>query len=520
MRSSRRAREYHLTPKVLLLYPPEQSWPNTQVKPNGSMAYPYLAAALEQAGIEVAIFDACVGSDRDDLDEVFFDPAPLPSGLLRTGVKNSRILEEVVDFDIVGITSIFTQQETMVLETARLIKQAHPDKLLVAGGGNARARLGRFLDSGFDIVCTSEAERTIVEIARVVERGSRDFGAIPDLAFRLEGGRVVQTPNAGILWNLDELPVPAWRHLPLDRYWRIRRPPGGHFRDDEALRYIPMMTSRGCPFSCSYCHIAGEKKGAASGAIGRFRAKSAERVVRELDEIESLGATHVFIEDDSLLGRKKRGLEMLRRIRGHGFQILDVSGLNIVHMLDKRGEPDHEVLEALQEARFRTIVLAFESASQRVIERWASNKWNVERANVRALVKALGSYGIEVAGNFMLGWPDESREEILHTVAYARDRLADGLSYVNYFLVLPLPGTPLFEECLRSGHLDPGFDPDRMHWQRANLRNTRVPPAELEELRDRAWLDTNTSSFTDYKKSMRVSAGRIIDPNTGEIHNR
>ena len=58
--------------KVTLLYPPEQNWPDTMCKPNGSLAYPMLAGALLEAGIHVEIFDACVGNNKDDLQEVFY----------------------------------------------------------------------------------------------------------------------------------------------------------------------------------------------------------------------------------------------------------------------------------------------------------------------------------------------------------------------------------------------------------------------------------------------------------------
>jgi len=116
--------------KVTLLYPPHQSWPGSQVKPNGSLAYPMLGGALIDMGVEVDVFDAVVGNDKDDLDRVFYVPTEMPGGLFRTGVSDERILEEVATSEIVGITSIFSDQGTMVLATVRLIKKAFPDKLV------------------------------------------------------------------------------------------------------------------------------------------------------------------------------------------------------------------------------------------------------------------------------------------------------------------------------------------------------------------------------------------------------
>ena len=499
--------------QVTLLYPPEQTWPGTMCKPNGSLAYPMLAGALLEVGIEVKIFDACVGNDKDDLNEVFYKSTPLATGMVRTGTSEERILEEVRDSDIVGITSIFTHQETMVLECVKLIKKAYPEKLIISGGVNARNRMRKFFDSGVDIICTSEAEKTIVDIAQMVSRRQNDWDKIPMISFLSDNKIVRSSATADIIWNLDDLPMPAWHLLPNERYWKIRRPHGGHFHPDEELRYASMMTSLGCPFACSYCHIASEKGKYSdlSGPIGRFRVKSDERVLQELEILKNMGVKQVFIEDDSIFGLKRRGIRLIEKIIGMGLEILDVNGVNIIHMV-KKGVPDEEVIELLVKAGFRDITLAFESANDRIIRQYASRKWDINKTDVTGLIKTINKYDLRVAGNFMIGYPDETRQEIEKTVEYAKKRKADGLDAANFFLVMPLPGTPLFDSAVAQGYIPEDFDPDRMHWQKANMVNTLVPPQELEEIRDRAWLETNNSEYTKYKKEM------IIDANTGEIH--
>lgn len=497
--------------KVALLYPPEQNWSDTMCKPNGSLAYPMLGGALIEAGIEVKVFDACVGNEKDDLNEVFYKSSPLPSGMLRTGVSNERILEEVSDCDIVGMTSIFSHQETMVLETAKLIKRTYPGKLLLTGGVNARNRMSKFFDAGFDVICLSEAEKTIVQLSRLFEKGVRDFSSVPKVAFRHNEGHSFSKTPGDIIWDLDELPMPAWDLLPNERYWNIGRPHGGHFGDDEELKYVSMVTSMGCPFACAYCHIAGELKDTVSGPIGRFRIKSDDRVMQELQILKDLGVKQIFIEDDSLLGKKKRGIRLIKKMIGTGFEILDVNGVNIIHLL-KNGEPDIEVIELLVEAGFRDIALPFESANPRIIKKYCSNKWDISNSNVSALIKVCKEKGLRVAGNFMIGYPDETLEEVQNTITYAEKRMDDGLDASSFFLVLPLPGTPIFDEAIRKGHLPKDFSPDRMHWQKANMINTPVPPKVLEKIRDDAWMNLNHKNLVDYKKGMKV------DLNTGEVH--
>jgi radical SAM superfamily enzyme YgiQ (UPF0313 family) len=490
-------------PRVLLLYPPNQSWPGTMCKPNGSLAYPSLGGALIGRGFGVEVYDACVGNADDDLRRTFFNPVELESGLLRTGVTDDRILEKVEPFDIIGITSIFSDQESMVLRTARLIRAAYPDKLLISGGVNARSRVDHFVRAGFSVVCLSEAESTILQLVERVARRD-DFEGISGIAV-LRDDEVKTQPALGsdMVWDLDQLPIPAWHLLPNERYWEIGRPHGGHFPEGTELRYASMMTSLGCPFHCAYCHIAGEVPGSLSGAIGRYRIKSDERVLTELEELRKVGVRQVFIEDDSLLGNKRRSLRLLTKIRGAGFDILDVNGVNVIHLL-RNHAPDVEVIEALVEAGFKEITLPFETGNQRIMRKYASNTLDLERSDIQSLIEVCKRYRLRITGNYMLGYPDETRAEIEQTINMARHHMSYGLDAANFFLVMPLPGTPLFDQAIREGYLPADYSPDRMNWTKANMKNTEVPPSELEEIRDRAWAELNSREFVAYKRGMSV----------------
>lgn len=493
--------------RVLLLYPPAQTAPGTVCKPNGSLAYPNLAGALRAHGVDVRIFDACVGADDDPLEELFTSPTALPSGFVRTGVGDQRILDVAADYDIIGITSIFTDQESMVLHCARLLREAYPDKILVSGGVNARSRLPQFFRAGFDVVALSEGEHTIIDIVEAARRSRRpDYTEIHGIAFTESGQiRIRPTRSQDVVWDLDTLAMPAWDLMPNQRYWTIARPHSGVFEPGAELRYAQMMTSLGCPFHCAYCHIAGEQEGSLSGPIGKFRVKSDARVLAEIDTLKDIGVQDVFIEDDSLLGDKKRALRLLRKIQGSGVTICDLNGINIIHLL-KRWKPDHEVLEALAAAGFTQINLPFESGNLRILRKYASNKLNIERADIESLIHAMKDYGFKIYGNYMLGYPDETMEEIERTLDLARDHVSWGLDAANFFLVVPLPGSPLYDQAVAGGHISEDFDPDMMNIYRANMSGTLVPRDVLEEIRHRAWNDINTPAWKNAKKAWATPA--------------
>jgi len=452
--------------KVVLLYPPQQTHPSHAPKPEASLAYPYLAGSLLQAGHEVHIYDACVGNHRDPPD-IFYHHSQLDSGLLRHGVSDDRILQEVEDADVVGITSIFTAQESIALHVGSLVKKHYPKKLLVTGGTNARNRADKFLFAGFDVVCTSEAETNIVEIA--------DHPA----AFK-QKGMIEQNPPT----NLDLLPMPAWHLHPNDRYWKIGRPHGAPNQTEGPFAYANLMTSRGCPFNCQYCHISGED------GIARFRVKSGQRVCLELETLSDLGVKELFIEDDSLFGRKQRGIDVLQTVRDSGFHVWDINGINISHLFKGRS-PDENLLDMLRDCGFAHVSLPVESASQRIIDKYASSKWNTFRHNVSTLIQSLSDRGISSGVNYMIGFPDETIQEVQATIDLARRHREAGANSINLMLVVPLPGTILYRNAIRDGHLDKDFNPDSFNWRQANLKNTTVPPEQLEEIQQSVWTEMN-----------------------------
>ncbi len=461
--------------KVTLLYPPQQAQKGHAYKPEASLAYPYLAGALLSAGHDVSVYDACVGNEKDSL-AVFHRGTELSSGLLRYGVSDARILEEVAGSDIVGITSIFTAQETMALHVGRLIKRQFPNKLVVAGGTNARSRYRRFLTAGFDAVCSSEAERTIVELANR-----------PD---RCRGGLL--TPQ-DLIVDLDALPIPVWELHPNERYWRIGRPHGAAQETNGLFRYASVMTSRGCVFSCNYCHISGEHD---EPSISQFRVKSVTRVRQELTKLKSLGVEHLFIEDDTLFGHKQRGIGLLKQIKDFGFHLWGINGINITHLFRynqalKKYSPDYELLDVLQECGFKAISLPVESGSQRIIDKYASGKWHIDRFDIARLIQDLNHHGISTGVNYMIGYPDETIEEIEATCNMARRHMDAGAQSANIMLVIPLPGTRLHDEAIQKGYLDKDFNPDTFNWRRASMKNTVVPPARLEEIQRSVYQELN-----------------------------
>ena len=447
--------------KILFVYPPNQLMPIETPRPDGSLGPLYLIGALREAGIDADLLDATA--------EAFDQQVMQENGLIRVGMNADQLSEKMSGYDIIGVHSNFTPQTKMAFEVARLAKEQ--GKKVIAGGVNARNLYVRFMQSDlFDSVCTGEGEHFI------------SYG------------------RDKIITNLDELPFPAWDKLPFHLYDRIASPHGVDLTPYE--RYAPLMTSRGCPFRCSYCHISTEK-----GGIGDLRLKSVERVLQEIEVLKSLGVKKVFIEDDSLLAKKGRVKQIFNAIRTSGLTIADVNGVNLVHFFHKTDklEPDVEYMRFLYESGFKQIVFPVESGSQRILDTYASAKLNLEKMDVVELARIAADIGILCPVNMMIGFPDETEKEMMQSIQLARRLIGVGVPYVSFFIPIPFPGSKLFDIAVRDGYVSPNFDPDIFNWKNGVMENTLVPKERIVELRD--WAFENVNPPEHVKRRVQESIG-------------
>lgn len=506
---------------ALFIYPPTQLMPSELPRFDGSLGPPYLAGALRREGIQAGIVDTSVGTLEDDLDTTFYRRVMQPNGLIRVGMSVERIKELIAKSraNIVGLSSIFTPQTNMVLEVAAAAKAVSRDILVVAGGVNARSLPERFLGSGnVDVICNTEGERVIVEIARAWEKG-KSFDEISGTITMRDGKLVERDPEPGdVLTDLDGLPFPAWDLLPFAHYDNAKA--AGRDSLESNIRSASTDTSRGCPFKCPFCHISREKMyPQKSGGIGKIRFKSVSRVVRELEILKSLGVKRILLEDDSLLADKPRMKEIFGLALDMGLLFADVNGVNLSHFLKRdemgrlvydlrTGKPalDEEYLEMLAFAGLTQIVFPVESGSQRILDKYATKKLNHKQLDAVELVKIAVSKGITCPINMMIGFPDETEEEIKETIELGRRLVLAGAKYCSIYIVIPFPGSLLFDMALAGGYLKSDFNTDKFNWRKPVMKNTLVSPARVAELQEEGWKSINPPEYV--RKRLEMDIGK------------
>jgi radical SAM superfamily enzyme YgiQ (UPF0313 family) len=361
-----------------------------------------------------------------------------------------------------------------------------------------------FFNAGADLICLSEAEETIVEIGELLRKGERDFSKINGVA----GKEGFVNPRLKIIQNLDELPIPAWDMLPLEKYWKIARPHGGGLKDGN-IAYASVMFSRGCPFKCHFCHVSKELEGSISGNTRKYRMKSIDRVSEEIRVLKSLGVKYLFVEDDSMLAKKSRAKTIFLKIAEMGMELAGTNGINLAHLCtraDGKLGVDESLMEAMAAAGFKRLQYPIESGSQRILNKYCSGKLNLEKHDIIGLIKKAKQLGMEIGGNYIFGYPDETIFEMIKTFNLARKHMAAGIDSANFNFLTPFPGTKIHDYVVENKLLLPNLHIADMDWMRPSMK-TKVPGWIIKLIITKGWKFVNKQERIKRIKGMTYFYG-------------
>jgi radical SAM superfamily enzyme YgiQ (UPF0313 family) len=337
---------------------------------------------------------------------------------------------------IIGISSMsFTFLYT--LELAKKIKQKM-DVSIVFGGNHVSIYPREVIShSCIDIVVIGEGELTFLELVKVLENKKpvqvcEGLRKVNGIIFK-SGGRTITTEPRKFIGNLDDLPYPAVDLLKLERYYGCN-----HSRP-----YMTVITSRGCPYQCSFC--SKQPWGLS------FRKHSAERIVDEIEYyVKRLGIKAIDFFDDTLTSDQNRIAQIINLVKKR--KIKFEFGL-----LTRADLVSQKLLVGLREIGCRIISFGVESGVPRILK--ILNK-EISIAKVKDAFRWANKAGISTVGFFMVGNPSETREEIKQTIKLVKELNAD---YVKANILIPYPGSKLYEGMLKEGRLNEDF------WRKVTL---------------------------------------------------
>jgi len=441
--------------KVLILYPPIVLSEGERPSYTFPMGAGYIAAVLEQAGYEVSCLD-CIVAGRDEVRQI-------GDGLCEYGLSVERVLEQVaaLEPDLVGISCQFSVQYTPTRTLIEVLKQNNPTRPIVLGGTHSSAQPEDVLEqTAVDYLVLSEGEQTMVELLDCLS-GGEPVSHLDGLAWR-DAGEIRLNPRTRFIQDLDELPFPARHLFDMEAYFDTPRGWG----EDKGSRRLSLITSRGCPFGCSFCGIqlnTGKK----------FRMRSAGNVLSELEHVvETYGITEVMFEDDNISLHKGRFLEILQGMMARFGKIFwtATSGMALWTL-------DDEVLVAMQKSGCERIYLGIESGNERVL-REVIRKHMTKLDDIRAGVARIKHFGMSTVGFWVLGSPGETKREMWDTLDFARELQLD---FNQVLIALPYRGTELYQVCLENDYFAASseLDPDNMVETKAMIKTPEFSPEDV-----------------------------------------
>ncbi|HUI90809.1 MAG TPA: radical SAM protein [Chitinivibrionales bacterium] len=363
----------------------------------------FLAAYLEKHGYEVCIIDEISGAHAE-----------------------TELLAHRPKF--VGITAM-TMFVPRAYQIADFVKR-ELDATVIMGGVHPSARPEESLGH-CDAVVTGEGEKALLDIVtnNSVKHGEK---------------KII---HGAMLENLDELPPPSRHLIDMAFYLRQKDQISGSRRKTASL-----LTSRGCPFSCVFCHNSLRKI--------PVRYQSASRVVAEVEYlVKKYGIKGLAITDECFTGNKNR--------------VRDICSLLVEKGLDtlkwecqaQAGTLDENIITLLKKAGCDQVALGFESGSQRILDVLEKGT----RVDVcRRTIRLCNDGGIRVRGCFIVGTPSETEEDIALTEKFIDENKID---FVSIHFLTPYPSTKLWQQCKGAAGPD-----GRVDWGQFTTGNPFIQP--------------------------------------------
>lgn len=394
--------------KILLISPEARLW-NSRTHIHNGLGY--LAGALRAAGYHALdIFDGAVEAET------------LVERLTRDPV------------DVVGISTPTPLIEA-AWEYARVAKSF--GAVTILGGPHPTLLPDESLQpTQIDMVVRGEGEAALVQVVRALEQGAPkdNLAQILGLSWKDAQGKIHHNVARPLESDLEAIPLPAYDLFKIERYTNLQPLTDGL---DPNARAYTILTSRGCPYKCTYCSkpITGDT----------WRARSVESVLQEWEMlVRELRATEIGITDDIWNLNLKRAKALCRGLIDRGLNTVPwvtIHGMKVNHT-------DAELFCLMKQAGCRRVGFGVESGDPEILKNVVKKAQTLTQ--VRDAFKHARAAGLQTMGFFIYGMPGEDAATMDKTTDLALELDPD---LAHFMIAAPYPGTALWETVKRDGKL-------------------------------------------------------------------
>ncbi len=387
------------------------------MKPYPTLGLLYISAYLKQKNFAVEIFDSTF-AEKNQFVDLLITKKPKLVGIYSNLMTKFNVLE--------------------------MIRQAKTQNcIVIVGGPDPPYYAEQYLDFGADVVVIGEGEETLQELIPILSSGKLEpLATVPGIVFKDERGQVQRTPARDLLPNIDMLPLPDRATIDLQKYVEV-------WRQHHGMGAVSLITSRGCPYSCTWC---------SHSVYGKTLRKRSAHLVA--DEVEEILATYhpdmLWYADDVFNINHKWFFEYAAELKRRDLKIL----FECICRADRMNE---EIVRTLKEMGCFRVWIGSESGSQRLLD---AMKRGVKAEQVQTMTRLAKRYGIETGMFLMWGFEDETRNDIETTIAHVKKANPDlVLTTVSY----PIKGTEYYNRMAEQNIVVTNGA-----WQNSNDRDYRV----------------------------------------------
>ena len=329
--------------------------------------------------------------------------------------SNAIDFERMKDANLVGISTITSTAPRAYAIADRVREMGIP---VIMGGPHVTYLTEEALAHA-DFVIRGEGERALMAFIDVWEAGG-NFSSVPNLCY-WDNGEIVENAFEHSQVDLDSIPFPDYALLEK------------HTPCVQGRRIIPVQTSRGCPFNCSFCSV--------TGMFGKkYRYRSTERIIQELRQYDHKRNV-VFFYDDNFTADRKRTKKLLLAMIEEKFKFQWSTQVRADIAKDL------ELVRLMKKAGCHTLYIGFESVNPETLKEMKKQQTVEDIVNA---VKVLQKHRIHIHGMFVYGFEGDDWRTVKETVKFAK-RLR--LNSTQFLILTPLPGTEFYQKMCAQNRL-------------------------------------------------------------------
>lgn len=334
---------------------------------------------------------------------------------------------------VVGF-QMFSRDAKNVSDICKRIKALNSDLVTIVGGPHPTG-IPEFVlrnTPEIDFLIIGEGEMPIVKLLNELEKEKPLFSGIEGLGYRTDDGNI-NINRQYFEHNLEKLGIPSWDIIDPRTY-----PQAPHGTFVKNFPTAPIFVTRGCPYQCTYCggHLITGRK---------LRKRPISNVMEEIGIlVDRYGVKEIHIEDDNFTLDNNYVFKFCDELEKSRLKLSLAlpNGVRLNTLTD-------ELLKRMESVGFYSFAVGIETASPRLLK-LLKRAITFEEMTKKIMLVSKATC-IKMTAFLLIGLPTETIEEMHSTVDYALNMPFHRAVITPY---IPLPGTPLFEQCIKEGKIN------------------------------------------------------------------